>query len=121
MRAALESRLAALEARLIEPTEPRKSLLPPWLMEELEKQGVGLDAYLRAALGQLDSPDRQRLAAPRGITGEQIRRRIADDYEIRTLARRAIALVLKSRQASADYSGGSAENSDLREKAIGKR
>jgi hypothetical protein len=39
-RAALESRLAALEARLIEPTEPRKSLLPHWLMEELEKQGV---------------------------------------------------------------------------------
>jgi BMFP domain-containing protein YqiC len=36
MRAALESRLAALEGRLIEPTEPRKSLLPNWLMEELE-------------------------------------------------------------------------------------
>ena len=44
MRAALESRLAALEARLIEPTKPRKSLLPHWLMEDLEKQGVRFDA-----------------------------------------------------------------------------
>jgi hypothetical protein len=42
-RATLESRLAALEARLIEPTEPRKSLVPPWLMDELEKS-VRLDA-----------------------------------------------------------------------------
>ena len=49
MRAALKSRLAALEARLIEPTaieptKPRKSLLPHWLMEDLEKQGVRFDA-----------------------------------------------------------------------------
>ena len=111
MRAALESRLVALEARLIEPTEPRKSVLPPWLMEELEKQGVGFDAYLGAVLGQMESPDRQRLAALKGLTREQIRRRIADDHEIRSLARRAIGLVLNSRQACPES----------REKAIGKR
>jgi hypothetical protein len=44
MRAALESRLAALEARLIEPTGPRKSLLPLWLIEEFGKQSVRFDA-----------------------------------------------------------------------------
>jgi hypothetical protein len=42
---ALASRLEALESRLIEPSEPRKSLLPHWLIEELKKQGVRFDAF----------------------------------------------------------------------------
>lgn len=42
---ALASRLEALEARLIELSEPRKSLLPHWLIEEVKKQGVRFDAF----------------------------------------------------------------------------
>ena len=44
MRSALLRRLKALEAKSPDPTELQKSLLPPWLVEEAEKQGVRFDA-----------------------------------------------------------------------------
>jgi hypothetical protein len=50
---------------------------------------------LRAALAQMDHADRQRLSELNGLTREQIRRRIADDREIRACARRAIGLVMR--------------------------
>ena len=43
-RSGLHQRLKALEAKSPDPTEPRKSLLPAWLIEELEKQSIRLDA-----------------------------------------------------------------------------
>ena len=43
-RSGLQRRLKALEAKSPNPTEPRKSLLPSWLNEELGKQNVRLDA-----------------------------------------------------------------------------
>ena len=43
-RSGLQQRLKALEAKSPDSTEPRKSLLPPWLIEELGKQSVRLDA-----------------------------------------------------------------------------
>ena len=43
-RSGLQQRLKALEAKSPDPTEPRKALLPAWLIEELGKQGVRLDA-----------------------------------------------------------------------------
>ena len=53
---ALESRLAALEARFIEPTGPRKSLLPPWLMEECEMQGARFDVSSYPETGMESEP-----------------------------------------------------------------
>src|SRR5690348_17628277 len=44
MRSGIQSRLKTLEARLLEPSELRKALLPIWLTEELVKQGVRSDA-----------------------------------------------------------------------------
>jgi hypothetical protein len=44
MGSALQRRLKALEAKSPDPTEQRKALLPGWLIEELEKQGVRFDA-----------------------------------------------------------------------------
>jgi hypothetical protein len=44
MRSALLGRLKALEAKSPDPTESQKPLLPAWLTEELEKQGVRFDA-----------------------------------------------------------------------------
>jgi hypothetical protein len=40
----LESRLRALEQRVQEETRLPKALLPNWLMEELEAQGLRSDA-----------------------------------------------------------------------------
>ena len=50
---------------------------------------------VRAALDQMDHVDRQRVSELKGLTREQIRRRIADDREIRACARRAIAFAMK--------------------------
>ncbi len=38
------ARLEKLEARRSEPTEPRKSLLPSWLIDEFQKQGFRMPA-----------------------------------------------------------------------------
>jgi hypothetical protein len=43
-RSGLQQRLKALEAKSPDPTELQKALLPAWLIDELEKQGVRLDA-----------------------------------------------------------------------------
>jgi hypothetical protein len=44
MRSALLKRLKTLEAKSPDPTESQKPLLPTWLTEELEKQGIRFDA-----------------------------------------------------------------------------
>jgi hypothetical protein len=44
MRPAILGRLKALEAKSPNPTKPGKGLLPAWLMEKLEEQGVRFDA-----------------------------------------------------------------------------
>jgi hypothetical protein len=43
----------------------------------------------------MDHVDRQRVSERKGLTREQIRRRIGDDHEIRAFARRAIAFVMR--------------------------
>jgi hypothetical protein len=43
-RSGLQQRLKALEAKTPDPTEPQKALFPAWLIEEIEKQSVRLDA-----------------------------------------------------------------------------
>ena len=78
----LERRLLGVERRLARPVETK---IPVTL--------------LRGALGQMDYADRQRLSELKGFTREQIRRRIAEDYEIRAFARRAIGFALNSRHA----------------------
>ena len=44
MRTGLERRLRALEASVPDPEEPRKPLVPGWLMEEWLAQGLQFDA-----------------------------------------------------------------------------
>ena len=57
---------------------------------------------LRATLDQMDHADRLRLSELEGLTREQIRRRIAEDHEIRACARRATGFVMRpSEQAVA--------------------
>jgi hypothetical protein len=91
----LERRLLGVERRLAPPVETKIPL-----------------TLVRAALDQMNHVDRQRLSELQGLTREQIRRRITDDYQVRAFLRRALGLALSSR---------SAENADSREKAIGKR
>ena len=43
-RSGLHQRLKALEAKSRDPTEPQKTLVPAWLVEEAGKQSVWLDA-----------------------------------------------------------------------------
>ena len=74
----LERRLLSVERHLARPVEAK---IPVTL--------------LRAALDQMDVADRQRLSELKGLTREQIRRRIADDHEIRACARRAIAFAMR--------------------------
>ena len=74
----LERRLLRVERQLARPVEAK---IPMTL--------------LRAALDRLDHADRKRLSELNGLTREQIRRRIADDPEIRAWARRAIAFVMR--------------------------
>jgi hypothetical protein len=74
----LERRLLGVERQLALPVEAK---IPVTL--------------LRVALDQLDHADRQRLSELKGLTREQIRRRIADDREIRACARRAIGFVMR--------------------------
>ncbi len=74
----LERRLLSVERKLGRPAEAK---IPVTL--------------LRAALDQMDHVDRQRVSELKGLTREQIRRRIADDREIRACARRAIAFAMK--------------------------
>ncbi len=65
---------------------------------------------VRAALDQMDYADRQRLSELNGLTREQIRHRLADDYEIRALARRAIEFAMRPPEpavAGADSPGDS--------------
>jgi len=77
-------------------------------LRNLEKRLLGIErqrarpvaaktpvTLLRAALDQMDHADWQRLSELKGLTREQIRRRIADDREIRACARRAIAFAMK--------------------------
>ena len=40
MRSGLKLRVKALEARILEPIRQRKALIPDWLAEDLQKQGV---------------------------------------------------------------------------------
>jgi hypothetical protein len=91
----LERRLLRVEQQLAPPTETKIPL-----------------TLVRAALDQMDHADRQHLSELNGLTREQIRRRVANDYKIRAFLRRALGFALSSR---------SAENTDSREKAIGKR
>jgi hypothetical protein len=69
----LERRLLRLERPLALSVEPK---IPVTLV--------------RAALDQMDYVDRQLLSELNGLTREQVRRRVADEYEIRACARRAI-------------------------------
>jgi len=91
----LERRLLGVERQLAPPAKTKIPLV-----------------LVRAALDQMGPADRQRLSELMGLTREQIRPRVADDYQIRAFLRRAIGFALSSR---------SAENTDSREKAIGKR
>ena len=43
-RSGLHQRLKALEAKSRDSTEPQKTLVPAWLVEEAWKQGVQFDA-----------------------------------------------------------------------------
>ena len=74
----LERRLLGVERRLARPVETKISL-----------------TLVRAALDQMDHADRQCLSELKGLTREQIRRRIANDYEIRAFARRAVGFALR--------------------------
>ena len=98
----LERRLLGVERRLTRPVETE---IPVTL--------------LRAALDQMDDADRERLSEFKGLTREQIRCRIANDYEIRTFARRAF-IALNSARVSKLERARSAENSDSHVKAIGR-
>jgi hypothetical protein len=77
----LERRLLVVERRLARPAETKIPVMS-----------------LRTALDQMNHADRQRLSELQGLTREQIRSRITDDYEIRALARRAL-IALNSRHA----------------------
>ena len=56
---------------------------------------------LRVALDQMDHADRQLLSELKGLTREQIRRRVSDDYEIRVGLRRAIGFAMRPTEQSA--------------------
>ena len=71
----LERRLLDVERRLAPPVETK---IPVTLV--------------RAALDQMGPADRQRLSEIKGLTREQIRRRIADDCKLRAILRRAVGL-----------------------------
>ena len=73
----LERRLARMEQQLARPAETKIPV-----------------ALLCATLDQMDYADRQRLSELKGLNREQIRRRIADDHEIRACGRRAIGFAL---------------------------
>ena len=74
----LERRLLVVERRLAVPVEAK---IPVTL--------------LCAALDQMDHADRRRLSELNELTREQIRRRVADDREIRACLRRAIGFVMR--------------------------
>src|SRR5690349_195781 len=73
----LERRLLRVEQQLARPAETRLSL-----------------TLLRVTLDRMDHSDRQRVAELKGLSREQIRRRIADDHGIRACGRRAIGFAL---------------------------
>jgi hypothetical protein len=66
----LERRLLRVEQQLAPPAETKIPL-----------------TLVRAALDQMDHADRQRLSELKGLTREQIRRRVCDDYETRAFLR----------------------------------
>jgi hypothetical protein len=74
----LERRLLGVERRLARPVETK---IPVTLH--------------RAALDQMGPADRQRLSELKGLTREQIRRRVCDDYETRAFLRRALGLAMR--------------------------
>ena len=74
----LERRLLDVERRLAPPVETK---IPVTL--------------LRAALDQMGPADRQRLSEIKGLTREQIRRRIADDCKLRAILRRAVGFAMR--------------------------
>ena len=74
----LERRLQGIERRLALPVETKIPL-----------------TVVRATLDQMNHADRQLLSELRGLTREQICRRIADDHETRAFLRRAIGLAMR--------------------------
>jgi len=56
MRKTLLTRLMALEARMPSSTEPRKSMLPDWLVKSFVEQGGRLDASGNLDLASLREP-----------------------------------------------------------------
>jgi len=91
----LERRLLGVERRLVRPVETK---IPVML--------VG------AALDQMEPADRRRLSELKGLTGEQIRRRIANDRELRAFLRRAIALAMRPTEQPA--AGGGSQGDSVR-------
>jgi len=91
----LERRLLDVERRLAPPVETKIPL-----------------TLVRAALDQMDHADRQRLSELKGLTGEQIRHRIADDRELRAFLRRAIALAMRPTEQPA--AGGGSQGDSVR-------
>ena len=67
---------------------------------------------VRAALDLMGHADRQRLSELRGLTHEQIRRRIADDHELRASLRRAIAPAIRPTEQPA--AGGGSQGDSVR-------
>ena len=54
-RSGLQQRLKALEAKSPDPTEPRKALVPAWLVEEAGRQGVRFDTSGYPEKGEKES------------------------------------------------------------------
>jgi hypothetical protein len=91
----LERRLLRVEQQLAPPVETKIPL-----------------TLVRAALGQMDYANRQLLSELKGLTREQIRRRIADDRELRAFLRRAIALAMRPTEQPA--AGGGSQGDSVR-------
>ena len=91
----LERRLLDVERRLAPPVEIKIPL-----------------TLVRAALDQVGPADRQLLSELKGLTREQIRRRIADDCELRAFLRRAIGLAMRPTEQPA--AGGGSQGDSVR-------
>ena len=62
MRQRLNSRLKALEKLVPDRTDPRKALLPEWLMENLRQQGIRFDAFGLPEKSSIDESVPQQIA-----------------------------------------------------------
>jgi hypothetical protein len=62
MRQRLHLRLKALEKWLPDETKPHKALLPEWLMEDLQQQGIRFDALGRPEKSSIEEKTSQQIA-----------------------------------------------------------